>query len=70
MKHRQVALNRAGVLNTDGHAIGLDIGATGVRASILAPGMLDGRPSVTIRGIGRLDLPRGTVVHGVVHEAG
>ena len=37
MKHRQVGMNRVGVLNSDGHAIGLDLGATAVRASILAP---------------------------------
>ena len=59
MKHRQVGLNRVGVLNSDGHTIGLDIGATGVRAAILAPGTLEGRPSVTVHGIGRVDLAPG-----------
>jgi type IV pilus assembly protein PilM len=68
MKHRQIGLSKVGVLNTDGHAIGLDIGATGVRASILAPGTMDGRPSVTMHGAGRVELPRGTVVNGVVQE--
>jgi type IV pilus assembly protein PilM len=68
MKHRQIGMNGAGVLNADGHAIGLDIGATGVRAAILAPGRLDGRPSVTIHGVGRVDLPEGVVVNGQVHE--
>jgi type IV pilus assembly protein PilM len=68
MKQRPIGTNRAGVLNSDGHAIGLDIGATGVRAAILAPGTEDGRPSVTVHGIGRVDLPIGTVVNGVVHE--
>jgi type IV pilus assembly protein PilM len=68
MKHRQVGLNKVGVLNTDGHAIGLDIGATSARAAILSPGVLDGRPSVTIHGTGQVELPPGTVVNGVVVE--
>jgi type IV pilus assembly protein PilM len=66
MKHRQVALNRVGVINSDGHAIGLDIGAMSVRAAVLAPGTLDGRPSVTVHGIGHVDLPPGTVANGIV----
>jgi type IV pilus assembly protein PilM len=70
MKHRQVGINKVGVLNTDGHAIGLDIGATSVRAAILSPGTLDGRPSVTIHGVGSADLPPGAVVNGVVSEPG
>ncbi|MGH8861320.1 MAG: type IV pilus assembly protein PilM [Jatrophihabitantaceae bacterium] len=70
MKHRQVSINKVGVINTDGHAIGLDIGATSVRAAILSPGYLDGRPSVTIHGVGKVDLPPGTVVNGVVLEQG
>ncbi len=68
MKHRQIGINKVGVVNTDGHAIGLDIGATAVRASILAPGMLEGRPSVTIHGVGRIELSPGVVVNGVVQE--
>ena len=68
MKHRQIGLNKAGVLNSDGHAIGLDIGATAVRASVLAPGTLDGRPSVTVHGVGRISLEPGVVVNGTVQE--
>ncbi len=68
MKHRQVGMNGIGVLNADGHAIGLDLGATGVRASILAPGTLEGRPSVTVHGVGRIDLPPGVIVNGGVQE--
>jgi type IV pilus assembly protein PilM len=68
MKHRQIGLNKAGVLNSDGHAIGLDIGATAVRASVLTPGTLDGRPSVTVQGVGRISLEPGVVVNGTVHE--
>ena len=52
MRHRQIGVGRAGVLNSDGHAIGLDIGATAVRAAVLAPGTLEGRPSVTVHGRG------------------
>lgn len=68
MKHRQVAISRAGVLNNDGHAIGLDIGATGVRAAVLVPGILEGRPSVTMHAEGQVALPPGTVVNGVVQR--
>lgn len=68
MKHRQVGMNGIGVLNSDGHAIGLDLGATGVRASILAPGTLEGRPSVTVHGIGQVDLEPGVIVNGGVQE--
>ena len=68
MKHRQVGLSKVGVLNTDGHAIGLDIGATAVRAAVLTPGTLDGRPSVTIHGAALRTLAPGVVVNGVVTE--
>jgi type IV pilus assembly protein PilM len=70
MKHRQVGLGRVGVLNADGHAIGVDLGATAVRATVLAPGMLDGRPSVTAHGGGEVPLPGGAVVNGVVGDSG
>lgn len=68
MKHRQISINRVGIINPDGHAIGLDIGATAVRASILATGTLDGRPSVTVHGIGQVALASGVVVKGEVRE--
>lgn len=68
MKHRQIGINNAGVVNADGHAIGLDIGACAVRASILAPGTVDGRPAMTIHGFGQEPLPPGTVVHGLVQD--
>jgi type IV pilus assembly protein PilM len=66
MKHRQVGIDRVRLVNSDGHAIGLDIGATSVRAAILAPGTLHGRPSVTVHGLGGMPLPSGTVLNGVV----
>ena len=70
MKHRQVGITKAGVLGADGQVVGLDIGATAVRASVLSPGTVNGRPSVTMQGVGRIDLPRGVVVNGVVQEPG
>ncbi|MDT4932970.1 MAG: type pilus assembly protein PilM [Pseudonocardiales bacterium] len=66
MKHRQVDIGRLAVINTDGHAIGVDIGAGSVRAAVLAPGTLDGRPSVTVHGLGQVELPPNAVVNGVV----
>lgn len=68
MKHRQTGISKVGLINADGHAIGLDIGATSIRAAILAPGTHEGRPSVTVHGIGHLELPEGTVVNGVVTD--
>lgn len=68
MKHRQSGMGKTGVLNSDGHAIGVDIGATAVRASILTPGSVDGRPAVTLNGSGRVDLAPGVVVNGEVRE--
>ncbi len=68
MKHRQVGVGKVGLINPDGHAIGLDVGATAVRAAILAPGTLEGRPSVTVHGLGAVPLPYGAVVSGVVRD--
>lgn len=70
MKHSQAGRSKVGVINSDGHAIGLDIGATAVRAAILSPGTTDGRPSVTVHGLGQIPLPRGAVVNGVVMDQG
>ncbi|MDQ2749892.1 MAG: type IV pilus assembly protein PilM [Pseudonocardiales bacterium] len=66
MKHRQTGISKVGLINTDGHAIGLDLGATSARAAILAPGTLDGHPSVTVHGLASVPLPPGCVVNGVV----
>jgi type IV pilus assembly protein PilM len=70
MKHRQVDIGKVGVVNADGHAIGVDIGARSVRAAVLAPGTLDGRPSVTVHGLAEVELPPGAVVNGVVSDQG
>lgn len=66
MKNRQ--LGRVGVINADGHAIGVDIGATAVRAAVLSPGHAEGHPVVSIHGAGSVALPHGAVVEGVVHD--
>lgn len=66
MKHRQIGNPKIGIVNPDGHAIGIDLGATSVRAAILAHGTTAGRPSVSVHGIGHVDLPFGAVVNGVV----
>ena len=58
MKHRQICNPKIGIVNPDGHAIGVDIGATSVRAAILSHGTTDGRPSVSVHGCGHVDLPR------------
>lgn len=68
MKHRQIGNPKIGIVNPDGHAIGLDIGATAVRAAVLSHGMLEGRPAVTIHGLGQIELPFGVVVNGVVMD--
>ncbi|WP_111765154.1 type IV pilus assembly protein PilM [Nakamurella deserti] len=60
---------RSQAVNTDGHVIGLDIGATAVRAAVLAlNGKGGGRPVVTVHGLGSAPLPPGAVVNGVVME--
>jgi type IV pilus assembly protein PilM len=61
---------RTGVFNADGHAIGVDIGATAVRAAVLTPGVADGRPVATLHGCGSVALPPGVVVDGVVRDQG
>lgn len=55
-------------MNSDGHVIGLDLGATSVRAAVLAPSTQDGHPSVTVHGMGSVPLPAGAIVNGAVTE--
>ena len=59
MKHRR-QMGRVGVMNSDGHAIGVDIGATAVRAAVLTPGVVDGHPVATMHGCGSVALPPGS----------
>jgi type IV pilus assembly protein PilM len=68
MKHRQIGNPKIGIVNPDGHAIGIDLGATSVRAAILSHGTTAGRPSVSVHGIGHVGLPIGAVVNGVVSD--
>lgn len=50
----------------DGHAIGLDLGATAVRAAVLAVKHRGGDTVVEARTVAGTDLPRGAVVDGAV----
>jgi type IV pilus assembly protein PilM len=69
MKHRHKGNSRSQPINRDGHAIGLDLGSTSVRAAILAVrANSDGRPSVTVHGMGSVPLPPGAIVNGLVTE--
>lgn len=54
--------------NTDGHSIGVDLGAEAVRAAVVSPGAAQGRRAVTVNGLGAVALPRGAVVAGVVAD--
>jgi type IV pilus assembly protein PilM len=68
MRSRKKRRPSVPVLNRDGHTIGLDIGATAVRATVLAPRVVDGRPTVTMHGTGTIGLAPGVVVNGVIQE--
>jgi type IV pilus assembly protein PilM len=70
MMRKQSGGNKVRVLNSDGHAIGLDIGATRVRAAVLSPAVKDGMPAVTANRLGEMALPPGAVVNGVVQDQG
>lgn len=67
-RHQQVTAGKVGVLDQNGMAIGLDIGANAVRAAVISSGTTAGRPSVTVHGIGQAELPQGAVVAGVVND--
>jgi type IV pilus assembly protein PilM len=59
-------LSHRGATCHDGHAIGLDLGATTVRAAILAVRVRDGVPHVVAERLGGLPLEPGIIVNGVV----
>lgn len=70
MRGRRRSAARTQPINKDGHAIGLDIGATSIRASVLALSNNGGpHPMVTAHGVGAVPLPPGAVVRGEVMEA-
>ena len=52
----------------DGHSVGIDIGATAVRAAVLNVQLRDGVPTVTAQQLGGVPLHPGTVVNGVVAD--
>ena len=68
MKRIQSGSRKVGVVNGDGHVIGLDIGATAVRAAVLAHRRHEGRPRLTGHGFGEVPLPDGAVVNGNVQD--
>jgi type IV pilus assembly protein PilM len=70
MKLPRLRGSESGVRNSNGHIVGLDIGATAVRATVLESRTVEGRPSVTVRASGQVSLPPGVVVNGVVQEPG
>jgi type IV pilus assembly protein PilM len=53
----------------DGHSVGIDIGATAVRAAVLKVEVRDGVPTATAHHVGGVPLHPGTVVNGVVVDA-
>lgn len=66
MKHRNRPAGGASVMNGDGHVIGIDLGATAVRAAVLSPKVVGGKTTVSQHGFGAVTLPEGAVVNGVV----
>lgn len=67
-KRLQKGKTRPAPMNLGGHAIGLDLGATSVRAAILALSTNGGHASVSVHGLGSVPLPAGAIVNGVVIE--
>lgn len=69
MRTSRSAPSAESVRNPDGHIIGLDIGATAVRAAILAP-VRDDDPDhlMTVEDLGEAALPEGAVIDGIVVE--
>jgi len=65
--HRRSAGDRS-VTCQDGHSVGLDIGATAVRAAVLNVQVRDGVPTATAQHLGGVPLQPGTVVNGVVAD--
>jgi type IV pilus assembly protein PilM len=55
---------RVGLVNPDGHVIGLDIGATGVRVVTLAESVEPGQNLIVSHGICGVALPHGTIIEG------
>lgn len=67
MKHTTGRGGSDGVVNTDGHVIGLDIGASAVRAAFLTPPRQAAPDQpMTVEDVAEAELPKGAVVDGVV----
>src|SRR6478752_5563970 len=69
MRRRHPARSRdLSVINTDGHAIGLDLGATGVRAAILSHPEHERGSAASVHGLGEAPLSAGAVVTKAVRD--
>lgn len=68
MSRRHGGTARSSPANGNGRVIGLDLGATSVRATSVTLTMTGGRPTVTAHGAGSVPLPPGAIQHGLVIE--
>ena len=68
MKLRPDRNSRKRATGRSTHAVGLDIGATSIRATVLTLSSRDGRPSATVSAAGSMPLPPGAVVNGLVTD--
>lgn len=68
MRLRRKGKARSHPVNGDGRAIGLDLGATSIRAAVLTVNTTSGRPSVTVHGVASMELPPGAIVNGTVTQ--
>ncbi len=66
MRRRRSTPTRPLVTCRHGHSIGLDIGATGIRATVLTVQTSGGRPTVKLNGVAAAPLEPGVVKDGIV----
>ncbi len=70
MTNRARSANKLSVTNSGGRVVGVDLGATAVRAAVLIPKVVAGRPTVSVHSLGAVPLPDGAVVNGAVVNPG
>lgn len=69
MKRSRSRGNGVSLVNADGHIVGVDLGATAVRAAaILRTPDENGRPTISVHSLGEVPLLPGVVVDGVVQD--
>lgn len=68
MRHQRNSAGARSLTCQDGHSVGIDIGATAVRAAVLNVHVRDGVPTATTQHLGGVPLHPGTVVDGVVTD--